>query len=168
MAEKEVTEQVMLTKDGIPRKDADWLDLCAWVEREIFQYDANMHIGKKASLVLSGLRHGQVVTNNSLDKYGDYPLKVIKMAFIMNKTALLKALQGKEFDGEEKQMRYVCAILRDKIPNVYLRWVASQKSQTKIETMSTESLEHQGAEYTQKTEVTEKVSKLDKKFEELW
>lgn len=157
----------MAKKDKIYDND-EWLDLCAWVEKEIFQYPINMHIGKKASLVLSGLRHGQPLANNKTGVYGDYPLNVIKMAFIMNKTAILNAMQGKEFNGEEAKMKYVCAILRDKIPNVYLRWVSSQKSQNKIETMQTDTLEHQGAEYMSKTETSAKPNKLDKKFEELW
>ena len=157
-----------MAKKELIYKYEEWIDLCTWVEREIFQYNSNMHIGKKASLVLSGLRHGQAVANNGFDVYGDYPLNVIKMTFIMQKAEILKAMRGKEFKGEEAQMKYVCAIIRDKIPNVYLRWLSSQKSEEKVEAMNTDNLEYQGAEYKIKTETKTTQSKLDDKFKELW
>lgn len=166
MAEQEIKK---VTKDGIPRKDAEWLDLCEWIETEIFQYDSNTHLKKQASLVLKGLRHGQSIANNACNTYGDYPFKVIKMAFIAYKREILNAIRGKNFNGSEAaKMRYVCAIISDKIDDVYMRYMDAQKSQNKIETMQTNTLEHQGAEYTSKTEVSEKPSKLDNKFEELW
>ena len=166
MAEQ-TNKQQSVKKEKIP-KNAEWLDLCAWVEREIFQYSSDVKLGTQASLVLSGLRHGQAQANNSLPMYGDYPYHIIKMSFIMYRTTILNALQGKEFDGQVAKMRYVCAILRDKIPEVYMRWLSTQKSQDKIETMQTDTLEYQGAEYTSKTETPTTQSKLDKKFEELW
>ena len=165
MADKNIT-----INETIPRKDAEWLDLCAWLEKEIFLYDSKTHLKKQASLVLKGLRHGQSIANNACETYGDYPFKVIKMAFIAHKNEILNAIRGKNFNGSEAtKMRYVCAIIRDKIDDVYLRYMDAQKSQNKVETMNTDVLEYYGAEYTVKTEIqTATPSKLDKKFEELW
>lgn len=155
-------------KETIPRKDEDWLDLCAWVEKEIFKYNSVTHLKTQACLALKGLRKGQPMANNNCPTYGDYPYKVIKMAFITHKNTILDAIKFKDFNGSElAKMRYVCAIIRDKIDDVYMRYMNAQKIETKIETMETDTFEYQGAEYKSKTEVKTQ-SKLDDKFKELW
>lgn len=151
------------------RLDAEWLDLCAWVEKELFQYDSVTHIKTQAALVLQGLRRGQAVANNNNPTYGDYSYKVIKMAFVMNKQLILDAIRDKDFnDSELQKMKYICAIMRDKIDAVNIRYLNAQKSQEKAEAINTDIFEYQGAAYQSKTEPSETQSKLDKKFEELW
>ena len=165
-----MAEKKDITKtETLPRKDVEWLDLCAWVEREIFQYDSVTHLKKDACISLMGLRHGKAVANNYTQNYGDYPYKVIKMTFMANKNIILDAIRNKNFNGSEStKMRYVCAIIRDRIDDVYMRYMNAQKSQNKTETVSTETFEYQGAEYNNKSEQNKKQSKLDDKFKELW
>ena len=47
------------------KKDADFKEMCAWIEREIFGYDENQKLQKMACLKLQGLRSGKVVANNN-------------------------------------------------------------------------------------------------------
>ena len=168
MAEKKITNKEV-KKEVVPRKNEEWLDLCAWIERELFQYDSLTHLKTSACLSLMGLRHGKAVANNKTPNYGDYPYKVIKMAFIANKHTILDAIRNKDFNGSEStKMRYICAIMRDRIDDVYLRYMNAQKSEEKIETMETDTFEYQGAEYKSKAEANQTQSKLDDKFKELW
>ena len=62
MAEKRAPKK----RDG---KDAEWLELCEWVEINIFNYDVknNQRLQKAACLVLKGLTSGQDVANNNID-----------------------------------------------------------------------------------------------------
>lgn len=157
-----------LTKTGLPYKNQEWLDLCTWVEKELFQYDGvTQKLKTAAALVLQGLRKGQHVANNKAQSYGNYPYDVILMTFKVNKNTILDAIRGKDFNGSEStKMRYICAIIRDKIDDVYTRYMNTKKSEEKIEKVNTESFEYQGAEYRSKT--NEKPNKLNDKFEELW
>ena len=163
MVEKDVKKEV------VPRKDAEWLDLCEWVEREIFQYDSITHLKTKACLVLQGLKKGQPFANNNKQTYGDYPYKIIKMAFIAHKYTILDAIRDKDFKGSElAKMKYVCAIMRDRIDDVYLRYINAQKIDKKIETIEIDTFDYQGVEYKGNVETTQTQKKLDDKFKELW
>ena len=61
-------------------------------------------------------------------------------------------------------MKYICAIVRDKLNGVYSRYLNSQKSQEKIEKIDTRIMDYQGAEYQSNTKSNEKKDK----FKELW
>ena len=149
------------------RQDADWLELCEWLELNIFNYDINnnQRLQKKACLVLKGLRTGQNVANNNCQTYGDYPDNVILMTFKANKTKILNAIRNKDFENNEsKKMSYVCAIVRDKLNDMYSRYLNAQKTQEKVESVDTSIMTHEGAEY--KTNNTER--KRNKRLEGLW
>ena len=47
--------------------NAEWFDLCEWVERNIFEYEPTQKLGKEASVTLRGLQHGQSVGNTNLE-----------------------------------------------------------------------------------------------------
>lgn len=150
--------------DNSYRKDAEWLELCHWIELNIFGYEANQHIqSKNACLVLKGLQTGKNTANNNIDDNGYYPFSIILMTFKANKIQILNAIKGKTFDSEERKMRYVCAIVRDKINDIYCRWTAAQKSTEKIESLNTDVMEYDGAEYKSQ----HKRSDISK-FNDLW
>lgn len=151
-------------KKETERKDSDWLELCNWVELNIFDYDLKkgQRLQKKACLVLRGLKSGQNVANNKATQYGEYPYNIILMTFKANKIQILNAIRNKNFDSEANKMSYVCAIIRDKINDMYTRYLNAQKTQKKVETIDTSIMEYEGAEY-QATEF-----KTNKRLEDLW
>ena len=148
------------------RKDAEWLELCEWMELNIFNYDIakGQRLQKKACLVLKGLRKGQNVANNKCQAYGYYPDSIILMTFKANKIQILNAIRNKNFESETNKMSYVCAIVRDKLNDMYTRYLNAQKTQEKVETVDTSIMTHEGAEY--KSNNTER--KVNKRLEGLW
>ena len=149
----------------LPRDKEQWNELCAWVELNIFEYEPTQKLQYQACLSLDGLRKGQITANNACDTYGEYPLNVILLTFKANKNVLLSALKGKNFESEDKKMRYCCAIIRDKLNDVYTRYLNAQKSQEKVEKVDTSIMDYQGAEYQSSTKTTEKKKN---KFDDLW
>jgi len=147
----------------LPRDKVQWLELCAWVEANIFEYESTQKLQRAACLTLEGLRRGQVTANNNMDTYGEYPMNVILLAFKANKNIILDALRGKNFKSEDQKMRYVCAILRDKLNDVYTRYLNAQKSQEKVEKIDTSIIDYEGAEYQNKNN-----KKNNSKFDDLW
>lgn len=150
----------------LPRDNDQWKELCAWVELNIFEYEPTQRLQRTACLTLEGLRRGQVCANNKQDTYGEYPLNVILLTFKANKNVLLSALKGKNFESEDKKMRYVTAIIRDKLNDVYTRYLNAQKSQEKVERVDTSIMDYQGAEYQSSAKTTQD-KKIDK-FSDLW
>lgn len=149
------------------QKDLEFRELCAYIETEILNYETNQKLQKKACLRLRGLATGQTIANNKHQQYGEYPYEVILLAFKANKHQILNAIRNKDFESEEKKIAYISAIVRDKLNDVYTRFLNAKKSQDKVEMVNTDALEYQGAEYKGKTETTT-TQKIDKKFEELW
>lgn len=150
-----------------PRKKKEWLELCAWVELNIFEYEPTQKLQTRACLTLDGLRKGQAFANNKNDTYGEYPLEVILLAFKANKTMILNAIKGKTFETEDKKMRYVCSIIRDRLNDIYTRYLNAQKTQKKAENVDTSIMTYQGAEYQSSTQNDEK-KKQNSKFDDLW
>ena len=140
-----------------------WLELCSWVEREIFGYDGNQKLQKKATLRLKGLTTGQVIANNKCEKHGEYSCEVVLAAFKVNKDRILNSIITKDFTSEDNKMAYVCAIVRNNINDVYTKMNNAKKSSDKIESVNTDVLIHTAAQYT-----PQKEEKINKKFEDLW
>lgn len=151
----------------LPRDKEQWNELCAWVELNIFEYESTQKLQRAACLTLEGLRRGQVCANNKQDTYGEYPLNVILLTFKANKNVLLSALKGKNFESEDKKMRYCCAVVRDKLNDMYTRYLNAQKSQEKVEKVDTSIMDYQGAEYQSSNKNNEK-KKQNNKFDDLW
>ena len=143
-----------------------WLELCEWLEINIFNYDIRVQrLQTKACLVLKGLQTGQNVINKNQETHGNYPFNVILMTFKANKATILKAIKDKDFDNDEaKKMSYICSIVRNKLNAMYSRYLNVQKSQEKVEKVDTEIMSYDGAEY--KSNNTER--KRNKRLEGLW
>jgi hypothetical protein len=154
-----------MAKKMTDEEKIQWKELCEWMEINIFNYDIRtQHLQKKAVLILKGLQSGQNVANNNCEKFGDYPFNVILMTFKANKTKIQNAIRNKDFEDESNKMSYVCAIVRDKINDMYSRYLNAQKTQEKVESVDTSIMTHEGAEY--KTNNTER--KINKRLEGLW
>ena len=156
----------MANKKMTDEEKKQWKELCEWLEVNIFNYDIKIQrLQKKACLILKGLQTGQNVINNNCEKFGDYPFNVILMTFKANKLKILNAIRNKDFENDEsKKMSYVCAIVRDKINDMYTRYLNAQKTQEKVESVDTSIMTYEGAEY--KTNSTER--KRNKRLEGLW
>ena len=151
-------------KDIPSRKDKEFRELCEWLEINIFHYDVSVQrLQTDACLVLQGLRKGKAMGNNLIEDNGCYPWNVILMTFKANKTQILNAISGKNFDSERQKMTYVCTIVRDKLNDVYTRYLNAQKTQEKIERVDTSIMEYEGAEYQSNTQ-----KKTNKRLEGLW
>jgi len=154
-----------MAKKMTEEEKIQWRELCEWIEVNIFNYDIKtQRLQKKACLILKGLQTGQNVANNNCEKFGDYPFNVILMTFKANKTKIQNAIRNKNFEDESNKMSYVCAIVRDKINDMYSRYLNAQKTQEKVESVDTSIMTHEGAEY--KTNNTER--KINKRLEGLW
>lgn len=168
MADKKTTEKKTSSKQNqktkLPRRKGDWLELCEWLEINIFNYDGKQKLQYGACLVLDGLRKGQFVANNKVDINGEYPMEVVLIAFKINKDKIINAIRDKDFETEASKMSYICAIVRNSLNNVYTRYMNIKKTQEKAENIDTSVMEHQGAEYKA---VTKEDKKKDK-FKELW
>jgi len=151
----------------LPRDKEQWNELCAWVELNIFEYESTQKLQRQACLTLEGLRKGQNTANNKQDTYGEYPLNVILLTFKANKNVLLSALKGKNFESEDKKMRYCCSVIRDKLNDMYSRWLNAQKTQKKTDQVDTSIMESSGVEYKSVVK-TEEEKKIESKYEGLW
>lgn len=152
-------------KEKLPKKNKDWLELCEWLEINIFNYHVpHQRLQTDACLVLMGLQRGKAVGNNNIEDNGFYPFNVILMTFKANKIQIQNAIKGKNFDSERQKMSYICTIVRDKINDMYSRYLNAQKTQEKVESVDTSIMTHEGAEY--KTNNTER--KINKRLEGLW
>ena len=151
----------------LPRDNEQWRELCAWVELNIFEYEPTQKLQRQACLTLEGLRRGQVTANNKQDTYGEYPINVILLTFKANKNVLLSALKGKNFESEDKKMRYCCSVIRDKLNDMYSRWLNAQKVQNKTDNVDTSIMESSGVEYKSVVK-TEEEKKIESKYEGLW
>ena len=155
MADKKMTDEEII----------QWKELCTWIEINILNYDIKVQrLQKKACLILRGLQCGQTVANGEYDKYGYYPFNVILMTFKANKTQIVKGIKYNNIEDESKKMYYACAIVRDKLNDMYSRYLNAQKAQEKVEYVDTSIMTNEGAEYKS----TNAERKVNKRLEGLW
>lgn len=154
-------------KEKLPRKDQDFRDLCEWLEVNIFNYHVPyQRLQTDACLVLTGLQKGKAMANNNIEDNGFYPFNVILMTFKANKILIQNAIKGKTFNSERQKMSYVCAIVRDKLNDMYSRYLNAQKAKEQAENFDTSVAEYQGAEYKRKE--SKETKQKEDKFKELW
>lgn len=151
----------------LPRDKEQWNELCAWVELNIFEYEPTQKLQRQACLTLEGLRKGQNTANNNQDTYGEYPINVILLTFKANKNVILSSIKCKNFESEDKKMRYCCSVIRDKLNDMYSRWLNAQKVQNKTDNVDTSIMESSGVEYKSIVK-TEEEKKIESKYEGLW
>lgn len=144
-------------------KNKEWLELCEWVEREIFGYDENQKLHQAACLRLKGLQKGQVYANNKA-RSGNYPFNVVLNTFKIDKLKILSAIKGKTFRDEENEMAYICAIVSKDINEMYIKMKNANISERKVDNSDVTLHTKQEAEYHRQTQ---DVSTADK-FEDLW
>lgn len=145
------------------KKDADFKEMCAWIEREIFGYDENQKLQKMACLKLQGLRSGKVVANNNTENNGNYSLDVIWNTFRANKLLILKALKNKTFSSEQAKMGYVCAIVREHLNDMYKRMKNAELSKSKQDAVNIDVDSYNKNNYHKQT-----IDYENSTFEDIW
>lgn len=145
------------------KKDADFKEMCAWIEREIFGYDENQKLQKMACLKLQGLRSGKVVANNNIENNGNYSLDVIWNTFRANKLLILKALKNKTFSSEQAKMGYVCAIVREHLNDMYQRMKNAELSKSKQDAVNIDVDSYNKNNYHKQT-----IDCENSTFEDIW
>ena len=145
------------------KKDADFKEMCAWIEKEIFGYDENKKLQKMACLKLQGLRSGKVVANNNIENNGNYSLDVIWNTFRANKLLILKALKNKTFSSEQAKMGYVCAIVREHLNDMYQRMKNAELSKSKQDAVNIDVDSYNKNNYHKQT-----IDYENSTFEDIW
>lgn len=145
------------------KKDADFKEMCAWIEREIFGYDENQKLQKMACLKLQGLRSGKVVANNNTENNGNYSIDVIWNTFRANKLLILKALKNKTFSSEQAKMGYVCAIVREHLNDMYQRMKNAELSKSKQDAVNIDVDSYNKNNYHKQT-----IDCENSTFEDIW
>ena len=145
------------------KKDADFKEMCAWIEKEIFGYDENQKLQKMACLKLQGLRSGKVVANNNTENNGNYSLDVIWNTFRANKLLILKALKNKTFSSEQAKMGYVCAIVREHLNDMYKRMKNAELSKSKQDAVNIDVDSYNKNNYHKQT-----IDYENSTFEDIW
>ena len=145
------------------KKDADFKEMCAWIEREIFGYDENQKLQKMACLKLQGLRSGKIVANNNIENNGNYSLDVIWNTFRANKLLILKALKNKTFSSEQAKMGYVCAIVREHLNDMYKRMKNAELSKSKQDAVNIDVDSYNKNNYHKQT-----IDYENSTFEDIW
>ena len=145
------------------KKDADFKEMCAWIEREIFGYDENQKLQKIACLKLQVLRSGKVVANNNIENNGNYSLDVIWNTFRANKLLILKALKNKTFSSEQAKMGYVCAIVREHLNDMYQRMKNAELSKSKQDAVNIDVDSYNKNNYHKQT-----IDCENSTFEDIW
>lgn len=143
----------------------DFLELCEYIEKELLHYENNQRLQWGAVNKVRGLAKGQIFANNNQEKYGEYPYEVILLAFKIHKQVILNASNKiNSIESETGKVAYMATIIRDKLNDVYSRWINAKKSQEKVETINTDIMEYQGAEYKPNV----KANKQEDKYKDLW
>ena len=145
------------------KKDADFKEMCAWIEKEIFGYDENQKLQKMACLKLQGLRSGKVVANNNIENNGNYSIDVIWNTFRANKLLILKALKNKTFSSEQAKMGYVCAIVRGHLNDMYQRMKNAELSKSKQDAVNIDVDSYNKNNYHKQT-----IDYENSTFEDIW
>lgn len=145
------------------KKNNEFLQMCSWIEKELMGYTGTQRLHKNACLRLQGLRKGQHVANNACESYGEYPVNVVFNTFKANKLVILRAINGKTFETEDQKMAYICAIVSNRINDMYTRMKNAKKSEEKSEAIDIGAQNSEAAEYQRQTEEV-----VNSTFEEIW
>ena len=129
-------------KDTTGWKNEDFLQMCNWVERELMGYSGTQRLHKNACLRLQGLRKGQSIAN---------------------KYVILKAIKGKTFNSEDQKVAYICAIVSNRINDMYTRMKNAKKSEEKSEKIDIGAQNSEAAKYQRQTEEV-----INSTFEGIW
>ena len=145
------------------KDNKDWLELCAYVKKEILEYDDNMMFPKYLALKLQGIKKGQHIANNYIQAQAHYDDKTLLYTFKLRKKKIVSYLHQneKKIKNENHKINLIIKMIEPEINDVYLRLQEVEKIKTRVEKGSFDNQGNSGAEYVPKTkEVNDKMKKL--------
>ena len=145
------------------RKDKDWIELCEYVKREILEYDDNMMFPKHLAFKLQGIKRGQHIANNNMQKKAHYDDYTLLCTFKICKKKIIDYLHKNEnkIKDENHKINLIIKMIEPEINDVYLRIKAAQKTVERVEEKSFDNQVNEHAEYARKTkDVNEKMKEL--------
>lgn len=157
MAKKELTPEEK-------KNHQDFLTLCTYIETEILGYEKTQKLQRAGVNRVRGLAKGQVFANNKQEQHGEYPYEVILLTLKANKIKVINAMRNKNFDSEAQAIGYMAAIIRDRLNDMYTRYINVKKSKEKIKSVDTDIIGYKGAEY----KPVKRDEKNEDKYEDLW
>ena len=131
-----------------------WNELYDYVNNNVMGYDKNK-LSNHMINRLRGLHDGKYLQNPKTKAKAYYSNKVILTTFKFCMPEINRALSKKNFYTEEIKFNYICAIVESNLNTVYMRMKSAEKVKEKIETMETNILSHNGAEYKSKNTVSD-------------
>lgn len=154
------------TRDGFTHDD--WLELCAYVEKDILGYDENMKIPRSLYLRLRGLSRGQFMANNSHAKYSEYSYSVILYTFKYSKVSIDNAIRSKSFKSENNKINYIMAIVESNMNDIYLRLLKVKESDKRTKELDLEENYVPQHYYKGDEDNDKKIDIIDIIDEEIW
>ena len=164
MAKKMKRSPVRVPKDKDSWRNKDFLNMCHWIEKELFNYDDNQKLQKAACLRLQGLKKGKIIANNKIADNGNYTVECVFNTFKADKEKILKALKYKTFKNETTKMAYICAIVRGDINDMYTRMKNVEVAKSKQESINIDAQNSDPVEYHSQTESNTE----NQTFEDIW
>ena len=133
--------------------NAQWIELCEYVKKEILEYDDNMKFPQYLALRLQGVKRGEHIANNTHTANAHYDDYTILCAFKLCKQKIVSYLHNNEqkIKDERHKINLIIKIIEPEINDVYLRLQRVKKSQTKSEKIMCDNQCNQSAKYTKKT-----------------
>lgn len=145
------------------KDNKDWLELCAYVKKEILEYDDNMMFPKYLALKLQGIKKGQHIANNNIQAQAHYDDKTLLCAFKLCKKKIVTYLHKneKKIKDEQHKINLIIKMIEPEINDMYLRLQEAERVKARVENGSFDNQLNTGADYIKKTkEVNDKMKKL--------
>lgn len=153
-----------MRKTNKKTKNKEWDELCEYVKKEILNYDDNMKFPTYLALKLQGLKKGQHIANNNINKNANYDDYTLLCAFKICKPKIINYLNNNELKikDERHKINLIVKIVEPVINDVYVRIQQTKMSEEKVIQSSFENQYNNSADYKRKTKVA------NDKLKELW
>ena len=142
--------------------NADWLELCKYIHKEILRYDDTMKFPRLLALRLRGLEKGTFIANKYHKPLARYDYKTILITAKLCKNNIINYIDKhtSTIKSEQHRINIIMKFLESEINDVFLRIQNVKKQQAKIQNVTIPT--NVGAKYTSKT------TKENGKLDELW
>lgn len=151
----------MAAKKMTEKEKKDWETLYQYVKKIVLGYDDNQSLSSNMVLRLKGLLNGKFMENKNIQNKSNYSYETVLNTFKFSMPEIQKALRNNTFNNENHKFNYIMKIVEGNLNTVYLRMKNMKKSQEKMESVDTNILSYEGAEYKPR-------GKINGKFEDLW
>jgi hypothetical protein len=139
-------------------------ELREYLEQKVLNHIPNRKLTKSEVKYLQHMRNGNVIKTGETMSNNGYPYRIILMTLKLKKMDIDYALSTKEFKSDADRFKYVMAIVRNNINDVYYRVLQKEKNDKLIESKSKEikqPVTTNNVTYVKKSEIKDKGSLFD-------